>query len=152
LKSRVKAASSILDEQVAALTDCQKRAAEAGVNIISEVKESRPWLFRDQAETDVMVRRGLESQLESMGFSLTVLRLAFQVLHEVGVMPAQFVAAITAGEVDAFIDGLIKYPQTSEAGRVMRALIEGKPPAALVQLPSILSSLTPEQSRRLVRV
>ena len=87
-------------------------------------------------------------KLEERGVSVAMLRQAFQTLGAVGVPVDQFIGSMTIGQVDEFLSQLEAQTETAGAGQALRALLEGVPPEKAVEVPNVLSLLTPELRQR----
>jgi hypothetical protein len=86
--------------------------------------------------------------LEERGVSVGALRQTIQTLNAVGVPVDQFIESMTTGKVDQFIEELESQPETAEAGKALRDLLEGVPPEKKVEIPDILDLLPPELRKR----
>ena len=87
-------------------------------------------------------------QLEKRGVSLAALRQTFQTLESAGVSPDQFIGSMTTGKADVLMSQMAAKPETAEAAKAVRALLEGVPAGKAVEVPDVLALLTPEQRQR----
>ncbi len=86
--------------------------------------------------------------LEERGVSVGALSQAIQTLNAVGVPVDQFIGSMTTGKADEFIEQLEAQPETAEAGKALRDLLEGVPPKRQAEIPAILDLLPPELRKR----
>ena len=91
-------------------------------------------------------------ELEKRGVSVAMLRQAFQALDSVGVSADQFIGSMTIGKIDELAGQLEAKPETSEAAKAVRALLEGVPAERAVEVPDVLALLTPEQRERFLGI
>jgi hypothetical protein len=87
-------------------------------------------------------------ELEKRGVSVATLRQAFQALESAGVSPDQLVSSMTVGKADEFLDQLEARPDAAQAAGAVRTLLEGVPAEKAIEVPNVLSLLTPEQRQR----
>jgi hypothetical protein len=87
-------------------------------------------------------------ELEKRGISVAMLRQAFQALESAGVSPDQFIGSMTTGKADALMSQMETKPETAEAAKAVRALLEGVPAGKAVEVPDVLALLTPDQRQR----
>ncbi len=87
-------------------------------------------------------------QLERRGVSVSSVRQIFQTLNSVGVRPDEFIGQMTTGKVDQFLGQMALEPGRGAAAQAIRTLLEGVPTEQQVEIPHILSLLTPEQQQR----
>jgi len=90
--------------------------------------------------------------LEERGVSLGALRQAIQTLNAVGVPVDQFIGSMTTGRVDEFIEELELQPETAEAGKALRDLLEGVPPEKRAEIPDILSLIPSDLRKRFLGI
>ena len=87
-------------------------------------------------------------QLEKRGVSLAALRQTFQTLESAGVSPDQLISSMTVGKADELLSQLEAKPETSQAAKAVRTLLEGVPAEKAVEVPDVLALLTPDQRQR----
>jgi len=87
-------------------------------------------------------------ELEKHGISLQALRHAFQTLDAVGISVDRFIGSMATCQVDQLIAQLESRPATAEAGEALRRLLDGVPEEEAMEIPDVLSLLSPEQRRR----
>jgi hypothetical protein len=87
-------------------------------------------------------------QLERHGISVAALRQTFQTLSAAGVSVDTLIGEMTAGKADAFLTQLEERPNTQEAARAVRTLLEGVPPEQRAEIPHLLGLITREQRQR----
>jgi hypothetical protein len=91
-------------------------------------------------------------ELEKRGVSVAMLRQAFQALDSAGVSPDQFISSMTVGKADELAGKLEAKPETAEAAKAVRALLEGVPAEKAVEVPDVLALLTPDQRERFLGI
>jgi hypothetical protein len=91
-------------------------------------------------------------ELEKRGVSVATLRQAFQALESAGVSADQFISSMTIGKADELVSQLEARPETTEAAQAARALLEGVPAEKALEVPNILSLLTPDQRERFLGI
>jgi hypothetical protein len=91
-------------------------------------------------------------ELEKRGVSVATLRQAFQALESAGVSADQFISSMTIGKADEFLNQLEERPDAAQAAGAVRALLEGVPAEKALEVPNILSLLTPDQRERFLGV
>ncbi|MBN1812978.1 MAG: hypothetical protein JXA14_14175 [Anaerolineae bacterium] len=91
-------------------------------------------------------------ELEKRGVSVAMLRQAFQALNSAGVSADQLISSMTIGKVDELAGQLEAKPETSEAAKAVRALLEGVPAEKAVEVPDVLALLTPDQRERFLGI
>jgi hypothetical protein len=111
----------------------EMQEVEAGERSITEAK-----FFNDY----------IAPELEKRGVSIASLRQTISTLKSMGVPVDQFIASMTTGKVDEFLGQLEAQPETAEAGKAVRTLLEGVPPEKAVEIPDILDLLTPDLRQR----
>ncbi len=114
-------------------------------------------LWKEMREVESGERSILEAQffndyvapeLEKRGVSVASLRQTIHTLNAVGVPVDQFIASMTTGKVDEFLRQLEAQPETAEASKAVRTLLEGVPPEQAVEIPDVLGLLTPDLRER----
>jgi hypothetical protein len=91
-------------------------------------------------------------ELEKRGVSVATLRQAFQALESAGVSADQLISSMTVGKADELAGKLEAKPETAEAAKAVRALLEGVPAEKAVEVPDVLALLTPDQRERFLGV
>jgi hypothetical protein len=91
-------------------------------------------------------------ELEKRGVSVAMLRQAFQALDSAGVSADQFISSMTIGKINELAGQLEAKPETAEAAKAVRALLEGIPVEKAVEVPDVLALLTPEQRERFLGI
>jgi hypothetical protein len=87
-------------------------------------------------------------ELEKHGVSTASLRQTIETLNQMGVPVDELIGSMTSGQVDRLLGRLEAGAETAEAGRSVRNLLDGVPEEKQVEIPQILSLLTPGQRER----
>jgi len=87
-------------------------------------------------------------ELKKHGISTDALRQTLQTLQAANVPVDQFISSMTTGKVDQFLNQLEAKPETAQAVKAVRTLLEGAPPERLMEFPNVLNLLTTEQRKR----
>jgi hypothetical protein len=91
-------------------------------------------------------------ELEKRGVSVATLRQAFHALESVGVSADQLISSMTVGKADELLSQLEGRPEAAQAAGAVRVLLEGVPVEKALEVPNILSLLTPEQRERFLGI